>query len=298
MKRIGIDLGGTKIEIILTPPDSIEPIFKKRVPTEQEKGYASILRKICDLVAEARSHTEDPVTIGIGIPGSVSPRTGKVRNANSQCLNGNSLKKDLEEKLEAPVFVANDANCLALSESTYGAGKGIDSVLAVILGTGMGGGIVTNGKLLEGLHGNAGEWGHYSLNMNGEKCWCGNQGCMELYLSGTGFQRLYAKRSGGGKNVEEIYADFLAGDSVAKETVEDYLRYFGRGFADMIYIFDPDAIVLGGGVSNLPFLYDQGVEKVRENLFDKSLEFRILKNEMGDSSGIYGALLLPSIAAD
>lgn len=293
MKRIGIDLGGTKIEIMLTEENGIDVIERKRVPTNKSEGYRPLVKQIADLINEFQAKTDDELLIGIGIPGSISPKTGLVQNANTTCLIGEPLKADLESMVNHKVTVENDANCFALCEALLGAGKGYDLVLGIIMGTGMGGGIIQKGVIWEGINGNAGEWGHTCLDIHGPECWCGQLGCMEMYLSGTGIQRVYKEHAGAEKSLPDIYQDHLAKtDPHATQTIEDTIFNFGRCMANLVNIFDPDVIVIGGGASNLPILYDEGQESTNRQLFNKKLKVPILKNKMGDSSGIYGAAML------
>ncbi|MBF0276700.1 MAG: ROK family protein [SAR324 cluster bacterium] len=295
MKRIGVDLGGTKTEIILTGDNVLDIVERKRVPTIKDQGYERLIAQIAELINEFQSlvHEDEEITIGMGIPGSVFPPTGLVQSANTQCLIGHPLKKDLEALIKHEIRIENDANCFALSEALIGAGKGHESVLGIIMGTGMGGGIVLSGKLRKGVHGNAGEWGHMALIVNGTKCWCGQNGCMELYLSGTGIQRIYQERTGKKRILQEIYQGYEAGsDLAAEEVFEEFIFNFGRGMANLITIFDPSIIVIGGGVSNLPILYSEGVSSTTRQSFRPELPIPIVKNQLGDSSGIFGAAML------
>lgn len=288
--RIAVDMGGTKIEIMLTGENPLDVIEKERVPTEKEFGYAHLLSQLATLILKYVAKCDEPPLIGIGIPGSINPKTQWVRNANTTCLIGHPLQKDLEKKVGLPLIFENDANCLALSEATFGAGKGYPMVMGIILGTGLGGGLVINGKLWSGTQGIAGEWGHLSMNFKGPKCWCGNNGCMEQYLSGTAAEKIYQDRTGHLKKLSEIYNSYeKQNDSDAVYTIETYLDLFGYGIANLISSFDPDIVVLGGGVSNIPILYTLGVEKVAQHVFNDGLITPIVKNKLGDSSGIFGA---------
>ncbi len=292
-QRIGIDMGGTKTEIMLTGSNPQEILQRKRVPTRQEKGYTFIIEQTANLIKDyVKLCDEDPL-IGIGIPGSVNPETNLVRNANTVCLNGNPLKIDLEERVQLPIFVENDANCFALSEALLGAGKGKDIVIGLIMGTGMGGGIIKNGKIWSGRHGIAGEFGHTSIDMNGRDCWCGEKGCLERYISGPALEKQYREESGQELGLREIVERFEKGeDHFAKKVIEDFLMFFGRGIANVITAFDPDLVVIGGGVSNIPYLYTTGVEYVSRQVFSDHFTTPIVKNQLGDSSGIFGAALL------
>ncbi len=293
MKRIGVDLGGTKTEIILTGENALDVIERKRIPTEREKGYTWIVQLVAGLIRDYQSLIDEEHVIGMAIPGSISPQTGLVQNANTTCLIDQPLKKDLEELVEHEVFMENDANCFALSEALMGAGQGKEMVLGIIMGTGMGGGIVHHGKIWKGVHDNAGEWGHICLDLDGPECWCGQKGCMELYLSGMGVQRIYQEYTNQTKTLQEIYRDYASeNDPNAQKTMTDFIYYFGRCMASLINIFDPSILVIGGGVSNLPILYTEGQASANRQLFNTRLPVPIVKNELGDSSGIYGAALL------
>lgn len=293
MKRIGIDLGGTKIESMLTNIDPLDVLERKRVPTPKAEGYECIVQTLEGLIRELLDQCgSEHVTIGIGLPGSISEITGLIHGCNILCLNGTPLKHDLSKRLGRDLRIENDANCFALSETKLGAGRWHNSIAGVILGTGGGGGIVIDGKLWNGLHGNAGEWGHSCLDINGPECWCGARGCMELYLSGTGLQRMYREAGGSDKKVPAIYQDYKEREELAVKVINEFLRYFGRGMANIINTFDPDVLILGGGVSNLPILYEEGVEEVRKQTFSYQGPTPIVQNQLGDSSGIYGAALL------
>ncbi|MBF0236499.1 MAG: ROK family protein [SAR324 cluster bacterium] len=292
-RRIGIDLGGTKTEVILTEENVLQEVRRRRVPTQQERGYEFIIEQIAELVSEFQEMCDEPPVIGMGIPGSLFPQTGLVRNANTQCLIGKPLKKDLEKLVNSPVTIENDANCFALSEALLGAGKNHTMVAGVIMGTGMGGGIIYEGKLWKGQHGIAGEWGHSSINVDGPSCWCGQKGCMELYLSGTGIQHRYQEKTGFFKNVREIYESYEHHtDQASTSVIQETMFYFGRAMANLIDTLDPNIIVIGGGISNLEVLYSDGVRQTAAQLFNPELQTPIVKNELGDSSGVYGAALL------
>jgi len=292
-QRIGIDLGGTKTEIILTKEDPLEVIHRKRVPTGQEKGYPFMVRQIAGLVKDYLKNCSSPPSIGIGIPGTLNRKTGLVRNANTQCLIGQPFQKDLEQAIGLPVAVENDANCFALSEALFGAGKGHGQVMGIIMGTGMGGGLVNQGNLWAGSMGIAAEFGHSTINYNGPLCWCGNRGCLEMYLSGTAAEANYQQKTGSFVKLAQIYQTSLTGDDLAAtETLDDLVTYFGLGISNLISCFDPDIVVIGGGVSNLPLLYDRGVDAVKSHIFNDELSTPIVQNRLGDSSGVYGAALL------
>ena len=266
--RIGIDLGGTKIEALALDAGGRET-FRKRVPTPRG-DYQATLKTIASLAAEAGEGT-----VGVGIPGALSHATGLVKNANSTWLIGKPLKQDLERSLGRDVRLANDANCFALSEATDGAGAGAEVVFGVILGTGVGGGVVVRGRLLEGANAIAGEWGHNPLplpraeDMPLRECYCGRAGCIETYLSGPALER------DGGEAALERYCERLA-----------------RALAGVINILDPEVIVLGGGVSNIARLYDEVPKLWTRYVFSDHIATRLLPPKHGDSSGVRGAAWL------
>jgi predicted NBD/HSP70 family sugar kinase len=269
--RIGIDLGGTKIELIALD-DSSREVLRQRVPTPQG-DYAATIQAVSDLVLEFESLSKEPSTVGIGIPGALSRGTGLVKNANSTCLIGHDLKGDLEEALGREVRIENDANCFALSEAVDGAGKGAKVVFGVILGTGVGAGIVVNGEVLVGPNAIAGEWGHNPLPLPRAEdlplpgCYCGRKGCIEAYLSGPALER-------DGGNLDR-YGERLA-----------------RALAGVINILDPDVIVLGGGISNVGWLYANVPVLWRPFVFSDQVATRLAPPDHGDSSGVRGAAWL------
>lgn len=292
MSKIGIDLGGTKIEIIVLDTENQE-VFRKRIPTEQAKGYTAILDRIEILYREATaSIPNQPHTLGIGIPGTISVKTNLVKNANTQCLIGKPFRQDLENKLQHPVGIENDANCFVMAEALLGAGAGKEVVFGVIMGTGCGGGIVIHGKVHGGLQGIAGEWGHMQIDPSGPECYCGKKGCTETYISGGGVQRLYEQRFGESKTVPEITAAYRAGEPRAGEIFGIFLERFGIALSNVIDILDPDLVILGGGLSNLDELYTLGREEVRKRLFSDELETPIVRNLLGDSAGVIGAAMI------
>lgn len=292
MNRIGIDLGGTKIEGILSTDNPTEVLQRKRIPTHQERGYEHILASIVALIEELREASDTPVKIGMGIPGVMNQKTRLVQQANTQCLIGKPLQQDLSARLHQAVAIENDANCLVLSEALYGAGQGYDCVAGVIMGTGMGGGVVVHGKIWTGKTGLAGEWGHASIEEpDGELCWCGRRGCAETYLSGTGIQRIYREHTGTEKSVPEIYAGYQEHDAGCLEVMDKVLNYFARSMANILVTLEPDVIVLAGGVSNLPLLYTEGARRTQELVFGTP-ETPIVPNKLGDSTGVHGAALV------
>jgi fructokinase len=290
--RIGIDLGGTKTEGILM--DTLGNIVhRERRATPVAAGYAAILENIETLVRSLDARAGTRCSVGIGTPGAVSTRTGCLKNSNTVCLNGKPIKQDLEQRLAREVRIANDANCFALSEALDGAGRGAPVVFGVIMGTGVGGGIVVRGELIEGLQHIAGEWGHNVLETDGPECYCGKRGCVETLLSGPGLLRDYRTNSGGADaDTRAIVARAEAGDAVAKAAMRRYLDRFGRALSVVINILDPDVIVLGGGMSNIGRLYSDGRARISRYVFNDELRTRIVPNVHGDSSGVRGAAQL------
>ena len=293
----GIDLGGTKIEgVILDPAQDHRQVVRLRIETEASKGYNHIVGRIEELVASMATASGEPrpPTLGIATPGVLDPRLGTLKNSNTVCLIGHPLRKDLEAALGLRVEMANDANCFALAESTFGAARGFATSFGVILGTGVGGGIVVHGQALAGRHGIAGEWGHNVLEENGAPCYCGRRGCVETVLSGPALERYYQYQSGVALPLREI-ARRAAGDldPHATATLRRLVEFFGRGISWIINILDPDAIVIGGGVGNIDVLYTEEVRtEIKKYLFNDTLETDILKPALGDSAGVLGAAML------
>lgn len=288
--RIGIDLGGTKIESILLGPDGGE-LSRRRIPSPARDGYGALLAATQSLITETAQEVPpgEPFTVGVGIPGSIDPETTLVRNANSTCLIGNPFQKDLERLIARPLAMRNDADCFTLAECRLGAGQGYGLVFGVIMGTGCGGGICIDGTVREGRHRIAGEWGHVSVDPQGLSCYCGNRGCVETKISGSGVERGHLERHGERLTMEEIVAGFRNGDPRCTETFRRFLDDFGRCLGGLISILDPDAVVLGGGLSNIDELYDEGCALVRRYAFHSHLDTPILKNSLGDSAGVFGA---------
>ena len=289
MHKIGIDLGGTKIEGILLD-EKYNTIQRKRIETHQENGYDSIVKSIISLVNELKVKADGETSVGICTPGVTGANSGLIKNSNTQCLIGMPLKNDLENVLGFEIVMENDANCFALAESLLGSAKGYDVVFGIIMGTGIGGGIVINGTLHKGRTKIAGEWGHHTLHPNGNKCYCGKQGCVEMYISGPALEKRWLEITGKKEPLESIVQDLS--DEKAKQWKKEFLENFGTSLANVVDILDPDAIVLGGGVSNIPFLYDEGRSTVYEKVFSDLVETPILKNKLGDSAGVFGACLL------
>ncbi len=299
MSLWGIDLGGTKIEgVILRTASADDVIVRQRLDTQAENGYRHIIARIkllVDNIAEVSG--EKPERIGIATPGSIDPLTGFLKNSNTTCLNGKPFLQDLQDALGIPVKIANDANCFALAEAIMGvvpdAVPDAQVVFGVIMGTGVGGGVIVNGKPINGKHGIGGEWGHIFLDASGGKCYCGKTGCVEQVISGTALQDYYLERSGTFRKLKEIVERAEAGDdAIAKETIDRLMHFFGLGISNIINILDPNAIVLGGGVGNIDLLYTEGVRQAGLHIFNPRLETPFLRPKLGDSAGVFGAALL------
>ena len=290
MNKIGIDLGGTKIEGILLD-DKLNVIERTRIPTQQEKGYKSIIDSIVSLVDALKTKSNDTVSIGVSAPGAISKKTGLIKNSNTQCLIGMPLKEDLQQALNQKIAIDNDANCFTIAEATLGAAKGHNVVFGVIMGTGVGGGIVINGNVHRGRTYIAGEWGHHTLRIDGNKCYCGKLGCVETYISGPALENRWTKLSGKTESLASIIKN-IDDTTIRLQWKKEFLENFAIGLANVIDILDPDVIVLGGGVSNIPFLYDEGRDYVYDKVFSDLVETPILKNQLGDSAGVFGASLL------
>ena len=287
MYKLGIDLGGTKVEAILLD-ENFNTVQRKRVPTPQN-DYTKILNTISTLAADLLENI-DNYSIGICTPGAISKKTGLIKNSNTQCLIGKPLKEDLENKLDKKISMENDANCFAIAESTMGAAKEFDVVFGMIMGTGVGGGIVIDKKIHQGRTNIAGEWGHHTLHQNGNNCYCGKQGCVETYISGPALEKRWKELTGKSQNMPEIIQN--PENPKAKQWKDEFLENFGFGLANVIDILDPDVIVLGGGLSNIDFLYTEGKDSVYSKVFSDLVDTPILKNKLGDSAGVVGAALL------
>jgi len=289
MNRIGIDLGGTKIEGILTD-ENYQTIVRKRIPTNQENGYNSILESIKNLVLELSQESNDKVSIGVCTPGALSLNSGLIKNSNTQCLIGKDLQNDLKNILHYNVSIENDANCFTLAEARLGAGKNSNLVFGVIMGTGVGGGIIINDKIYHGRTNIAGEWGHHCLHTNGNICYCGNQGCVETYISGPSLEKKWFELTNQKNSLSKIIQN--SNNPHFSNWKKSFLDDFALSLANVIDILDPDVIVLGGGVSNIDFLYDEGKRVVYEKVFSDVVDTPIIKNELGDSAGVFGACML------
>ncbi len=295
----GIDLGGTKIEgVILADGNHNKIVDRRRIPTESHKGYRDILQNILTLIDKMKEASGlEPNRIGIGTPGTIDPSLGVMKNCNSTALNGQPLQKDLQEALQIDVIMSNDANCFAVAETHFGIVKEYFQnpkvVFGVIMGTGVGGGLVVDGKIIGGIHGIGGEWGHNYMDDSGGACYCGKVGCVETVISGPGTERYYKKISGQDRKLKEIVERYRDGsDNSATETMERLLHFFGKGISSLINVIDPEAIVIGGGVGNIDELYTLGVEEIKKHTFNHTLETKILKPKLGDSAGVFGAALL------
>ena len=294
--RIGVDLGGTKIEAIALGDDG--SVLQRRRIATPGGDYVAIVREIAELVAALEDELGVQGSVGVGIPGAISPVSGLVKNANSTCLIGQPLDRDLEAALDRPVRLANDANCFAVSEATDGAAAGAEVVFGVIVGTGAGGGIVVRGRLLTGPNAIAGEWGHNPLpwpcpdELPGPACYCGKHGCIETWLSGPGFAAAFRRAHGGSLSAEQIVANAAAGNSKAEAALQDYEDRMARALASVINVLDPDVIVLGGGMSNIQRLYENVPHLWGRYVFSDRVDTKLVPPLHGDSSGVRGAAWL------
>ena len=289
MNRIGIDLGGTKIEGILTD-ENYKTITRKRIPTNQDEGYNSILESIKNLILELVQESNEKVSVGVCTPGALSLSSGLIKNSNTQCLIGKDLQNDLKNILHYNVSIENDANCFALAEAKLGAGKNSNLVFGVIMGTGVGGGIIIDGKIHHGRTNIAGEWGHHCLHPEGNICYCGNKGCVETYISGPALEKKWSNLTNQKQPLPEIIKS--SHNPNFSNWKKSFLDDFGLSLANVIDIFDPDVLVLGGGVSNIDFLYNEGKNSIYEKVFSDIVDTPITKNELGDSAGVFGACML------
>lgn len=294
--RIGVDLGGTKIEFVALEHDGTE-LHRHRIATPRF-DYDATVHAIADGVKEIERNTGQSATVGVGIPGTVSTKTGFVKNANSTWLNGKPFDKDLSRALDREVRCANDANCLAVSEATDGAGAGKHLVFAVILGTGCGGGIAVDGCVHNGLNGVAGEWGHNTLpwmradEFPGPACYCGKNGCIETWISGTGLEKDYERATKVSLHGPEIIARSTAGEPAALAALDRFEDRLTRGLAGLINLLDPDMIVMGGGASQIARIYQNVPARLKECVFGKEADTPVLPAKHGDSSGVRGAAWL------
>lgn len=297
----GIDLGGTKIEgAILTSAESPEVLFRERISTEAFRGYEHIVSQIGKMFRMMSEHAGyTPSRVGIATPGTLDPQLAVMKNCNTTALNGKPLKMDLEKMLGTEVAMANDANCFALAETRLGVVKeqfpDAAVVFGVIMGTGVGGGLVVNGAVINGLQGIGGEWGHNFLDDSGGPCYCGKKGCVEKVLSGPALEAYYHSISGVKKEMKDIVAD-AATDAAAGETMKRLTTFFGQAISVIINIVDPHVIVIGGGLGNIDAIYSEGIQAIRKNVFNNRLETPIVRPVLGDSAGVFGAAFLVDTA--
>ncbi len=297
----GIDLGGTKIEgVVIESKDNPNALARLRVPTEQEGGYEHIIGQIGKLIDMLKKETGlEPERIGMGTPGTLDPRTRRMKNANTTSLNQKPLGDDLEKKLGIPFTLANDANCFAVAEAKFGAAHeavpNAPVVFGVIMGTGVGGGVVFNGKAISGKQAIAGEWGHNHLDDSGGPCYCGKVGCVETVISGPALERYYKGLTGESLKLKQI-VDRVEQDEAARQTIQRLTHFFGKAISVVINILDPDVIVVGGGVGNTPQLYTDGVESAKKFVFNTGIDHLdtifLQPKLLGDSAGVFGAALL------
>lgn len=293
----GIDLGGTKIEGVVLDAQG-EVIERRRISTERDGGYQHILQRIKLLVDQLKAVTGlEPQRLGIGTPGAIDPPTGLLKNSNTVVMNGQPMEEDLKTLLGIDVKLANDANCFAVAEALLGGvpkhAPHAKVVFGVILGTGTGGGLVVDGKIIGGAQGIGGEWGHMFLDHSAGHCYCGKVGCVEMLISGPALERYYANLSGKSLSMREIVPLYRSGeDAAATATLNRFFHYFAKGIANVINVLDPDAIVLGGGLGQIDELYTHGVPLVEEFLFNKRMDTQFLRPTLGDSAGVFGAAML------
>ena len=295
----GIDLGGTKVEgTILDADNNNEIIARLRLPTEQQKGYKHILGQIHGVIQKLEEETGiKPTHIGMGTPGVIDPITYKMKNSNTLCLIGKALKTDMEQLSGLKFKTSNDANCFVAAESLMGVVADLDPkpqvVFGVIMGTGVGGGLVINGNVINGRHGIAGEWGHNVLDPNGVDCYCGKKGCVEKVIAGPSLERYYEEISGIRKPLKDISIAHQKGeDPFATQTVNYMVDNFGKAISIILNTIDPDVVILGGGVGNIPDLLDKAVEASTPYIFNDKVETTFLRPKLGDSAGVFGAALL------
>jgi len=295
----GIDLGGTKLEgVILRSISDPTPIVRTRIDTEASKGYEHIVSQFARLVAEMEKESGlKPGAIGIGTPGVLDPTLQTMKNCNTVVLNGKPLKKDIENTLQLRIEMANDANCFALAETQWGvvrqSAPQARLVFGIIMGTGVGGGIVMDGKIWNGRHGIGGEWGHNYLDESGGPCYCGKTGCVETVISGPATERYYKSLTGQPLRLKEIVARHKDGsDPAAAKTIDRLCHFFGKGVSVITNLLDPDVIVVGGGVGNIGDLYSTGLQEMGKFIFNNRVEVPLLKPSLGDSAGVFGAAAL------
>ncbi|HPZ87600.1 MAG TPA: ROK family protein [Flavihumibacter sp.] len=294
----GIDLGGTKIEGVILPSlTDAMPIIRTRIATEADQGYQHIVQQIEKLIRKMEAETGLVCpAVGIGTPGVIDPRQQTMKNSNSTALNGQPLKQDIDKLLKIPTVLANDANCFALAETHWGIVKqqhpDARMVFGIIMGTGVGGGLVMDGRVWNGLHGIGGEWGHIFLDESGGPCYCGKSGCVETILSGPSLQRYYRGLGGDAISLKEIVALAATGEEKALLTMHRLHHYFGKALSIVTNMLDPDVIVIGGGVGNIDSIYTAGIRSLEHFIFNPRLETPVLKPALGDSAGVFGAAAL------
>ncbi len=297
----GIDMGGTKIEgVILKSATDPEVLYRDRLPTESDKGYDHMLGQIKKLIDKMRADANfTPARIGFATPGTLDPKRGVMKNCNTTAMNGRPMKSDIEKLLGLPIEMANDADCFALAEARYGIVKeqfpNARVVFGVIMGTGVGGGIVIDGKPIIGLQGIAGEWGHNFLDESGGPCYCGKTGCVEKVIAGPALEKYYFDETGNKKPLKDIVA--LAEskvDPTAQKTMLRLVEFYGKALSVIVNILDPDVIVIGGGVGNIDLLYDRGLDALRKYVFNNALDTPVVRPLLGDSAGVVGAAFLVS----
>lgn len=300
--QIGVDLGGTKIAAAAL--DKKKQIVAERRVNTPRNDYWGTIEAIVELIEQIESLSGANGTIGIGIPGSIHPSTGRVQNANSTWLNGKNLKDDISDRMERPIRMANDANCFAISEAVDGAGAGANSLFGAILGTGCGGAFIKNGDLNDGPLGIGGEWGHTPLpwlkeeEFPGPRCWCGRQGCMEVWVSGPAMEDDHKRKTGNELSCEEICQKAQGGDNDAQATLDRHLDRLARGLAVVVNILDPEVITFGGGLSQLKHLYDELPQKMLPHIFSDAPAVTIRPPVHGDASGVRGAAWLWPVAEE
>lgn len=298
MLHLGIDLGGTKIESALCGAVFDLPLWRKREPTETGGGPQALIDQLAERILRTQAEAGDGLTVGLGLPGSIDPASGTVRNCVMPWLDGVALPQALREATGQSVAIINDAQAFALSEAHFGAGRGARVVLGITIGTGVGGGWVIDGRVHSGRHGIAGEIGHFTLDRDGRACYCGRTGCVEQYLSGTALERQYEALTGFALPLSEIAREAEFGNSAAEAVMQEMIAAFGQTLGSLINIYDPEVIVVGGGVSDLKRLFTEGVAAVARQAMANPLQTRILPAQLGAASGVFGAALVGAQAAE
>ncbi|MFD2262082.1 ROK family protein [Lacibacterium aquatile] len=292
MHHIGVDLGGTKVDITLSGAAIEKPLWRDRKPTVTDKGPGGLIAQLATMIQEARAKADGPTTVGLGLPGSIDPQSGEVRNCVMPWLDGTPLPALLSQAVGAPVAFINDAQAFALSEANFGAGRNARIVLGITIGTGVGGGWVIDGRVQAGRHGIAGEIGHIAVEMSGRECYCGRRGCLEQYLSGTALERRYYELTGRNTRLAVIAERAGSGDVVAASVLAEMVEAFGVGVGSLVNAFDPDVIVVGGGVSLLPILFDAGRTALARQAMAVPFKTPVVRAKLGDASGVFGAALI------